>query len=100
MTCTGVRNVNRQSPHAKPKRATSAQRAKLLRCLARGGLVPARLSANDRTGTAWRAVFYAAGVHAPLNACDWPTVDEWVSGLTVEQAQGALKLLLDREARA
>ena len=87
------------SATAHTQRATSAQKAMLLKRLERRGLIPRRLCASDRTGTSWRAIFRAAGTPEPQDVFSWPTVDDWVGSLTMAQAHNAIDLLLADEAR-
>ena len=77
------------------ERATTAQKSTLYRMLKKEGFVPNGITASTRTGPRFRALFKAAGIPEPLQRSPehiptWPTVDDWVSGLTIKQASAVL----------
>lgn len=81
------------------QRATSAQRSLLMSRLARHGFTRKQICASDRTGPSWRDLFKAAGSDMPSSPFDWPTVDDWIGGLTMAGAHQVIDLLQAREAR-
>lgn len=78
-------------------RATTSQREYLARILMRQGYTPQKRTSADRTGPQWRPVFQLADIPEP-KPFDWPTVDEFVSNLTVVQASQIINRLLERES--
>ncbi|MHB1273646.1 MAG: hypothetical protein ACYCZD_12930 [Rhodanobacter sp.] len=83
---------------ADTQRATTAQKAMLLKRLAKGGLISRRQFSSDRTGPQWRSIFRAANTPEPRDVFSWPTVDDWIGGLSVGQASAVIKLLMDDPA--
>lgn len=79
-------------------KATNGQKGFILRRLARRELMPRTLSAQDRTGVQWRPMFKLIGMPEPSMATGlthWPTVDEFMDSLTMNQAHLLIAYLQD-----
>lgn len=80
---------------------TVPQKSSLYRLLKRQGFVPQHVTGSTRTGPMFRKLFALAGTSEPVAKHEghiptWPSVDNWIDGLSMKQASAVLSELMEK----